>query len=100
VIEFGTFIDRTLSFVIAGDTGPIQDGPVVWDYPEFIERLSNTEAVAVIGTVQSTVVGNEIRAVMKGEFEYWSGLNDLRVQGPPAAICRADDNDVILRRQH
>ena len=96
----GTFIDRTLSFVIIGDTGPIVEGGIVWDYPDFVDRLSETEAVAVMGTVLGTVVGNEIRGSMKGEFEYWSGLNDLRVQGPPSAICRADDNDIILRRQN
>jgi hypothetical protein len=53
-----------------------------------------------MGTMQGILMGNEIRGSMKGEFEYWRDLNNLRVQGPPSAICRADDNDVILRRQH
>jgi hypothetical protein len=96
----GTFIDRTLSFVIIGDTGPIVDPGITWNYPDFIDRLSDGDAVAVMGFVDGVVNGTEIRGSMKGEFEYWSGLKDANPQGPPSAICRADNHNIIFRRQH
>jgi hypothetical protein len=77
----------------------IVDGEIVWDYPDFIDRIGDSEAVAVTGFVQGTVMGTEMRGSMKGVFEFWSDLKPPYVLGPPSAICRADDHAVILRRK-
>jgi hypothetical protein len=98
-VEVGTLIDSTLSFWIIGNTGGIVDVGIVWDYPEWVDRLSDGTIVAPYGLVNATLSGSEIRGSMNGAFEYWKNFDGSFIQGPPAAICRAPDHGFILRRR-
>jgi hypothetical protein len=95
----GTIVDRTLSFTITGDTGPIVEPWGFWDYPDFVDRLGPTELLAIVGGVEGTVAGSEIRGVMSGEIEYWGHNSTPTVGSPPSVVCSAKDHSIVLRRR-
>ena len=87
----GSLLGDVLSFTIIGDTG--YD---TWSFVDLYDHFGPNQWWGVEGAIRGTVSGSEIRAVMDGDLEYWTGA---RPAGMPIGVCRANDHTVILRRR-
>jgi CarboxypepD_reg-like domain len=87
----GSLLGDRLSFTIVGDTG--YD---TWSFVDLFDHFGPNQWWGVEGTIRGFVSGSEIRAVMDGDLEYWTGAQPA---GMPIGVCRAKDHAVILRRR-
>jgi len=84
----GTVVGSRVRFTIVGDTDYGE-----WSYPDLFDQLSSTETFGFDGTVEGSVDGSEIRAMMSGDLVYYNGPT-----WEPAWYCRSKDHVVTLRR--
>jgi hypothetical protein len=91
----GRIFGQALSFLIEGNE---DEGTYI--YPDFADRLSPTQWVAILGTVQGTVTGSEIRTTLDGNLDYYESLATATIFAvPPIALCRAKDSGMVFRRR-
>jgi hypothetical protein len=93
--RLGRIFGPALSFLIEGNE---DEGTYI--YPDLVDRLSPTQWLAIIGTVQATVTGSEIRATLDGNLDYYESLSTATTFAvPPKALCRAKDHGMVFRRR-
>jgi hypothetical protein len=92
VASNGLMFGNRLTFDIPGDT---EMGD--WSTPDFYERLNSSLSLALSLRAQVVITGPENAGTASGDIEVWN----LPMPGTdrPAAVCRAQDHAIVLRRR-
>lgn len=88
----GFIFANRLDFHIPGDTG-MGD----WSTTDFYERLGPSLSLGLSVAAHVPITGSENAGTLTGDIESWNSPTP----GPdrPAAVCRAQDHTVVLRRR-